>query len=356
MRMVLVRPTYGPRGGAEGYLWRLSQELARRGHQVEVICARAAAFPAGIKVHLVGWEGPMAHLRFALRAQRLIRSLAPDLVQALSPGMACEVYRVTDGLRQDLLEAKHPRTWPLLHPLPRYLVLQVLERRAVMGSHRVLAISAMEAKRLAQRYPQARPRIRVLYNAVDLQRFHPGLRIHREAIRRSLGLSPEDRVGLFVGREFRRKGLRTVLEAMVRAPEVKLLVAGGGDVRPYRRLLGRLEGRVRLLGEVSEVERLYGAADFLVLPSRYDPFGNAHLEAMASGLPVIASCRAGGSELVVEGESGFILRDPQNPGELARRMQEVCPEMGARSWEIAQTFTWEHHLEELLRLYQEVRG
>lgn len=355
MRVALVRPVYAPRGGAEGYLWRLSQELARRGHRVEVVCARAAAFPPGVRVHLVeGAGGPLAHLRFALRAGRLLRSLAPDVAQSLSAGLCVQVYRVTDGLRQHLLRAAHPRMAPLLRPLPRYLLLQLLERRAVMGSRRVVAISALEARRLARAYPRAAPRLRVLYNAVDLERFHPRGRAHREEVRRALGLSPRERVGLFVGQEFRRKGLRTALEALFLARDVRLLVAGSGDPRPLRGLLERLGDRVRLLGEVARMDRLYGAVDFVVLPSRYDPFGNAHLEAMAAGLPVIASCRAGGSELVADGESGFVLRDPGDPVELARRMREVRPEMGSRSREIASAFSWERHLEQLLRLYEEV--
>src|SRR5207249_7854955 len=82
----------------------------------------------------------------------------------------------------------------------------------------------------------------------------------------------------------------------------RLLVVGRDDTAPYRRLAGELgvAGRVAWLGARPDIERWYAAADALALPTRYEPFGNVHLEALASGLPAVTSLVAGGAEIVDE--------------------------------------------------------
>src|SRR5439155_24607267 len=75
-------------------------------------------------------------------------------------------------------------------------------------------------------------------------------------------------------------------------------------------------GRIAWLGPRPDIERWYAAADVVVLPSRYEPFGNVHLEALASGVPVVASAAAGGAEAIVDGGGGAVV-DPRDAGAVA---------------------------------------
>jgi UDP-glucose:(heptosyl)LPS alpha-1,3-glucosyltransferase len=161
---------------------------------------------------------------------------------------------------------------------------------------------------------------------VDLERFHPRNRAaHRTRALGEVGLSPDGFVLLFVGSGFERKGLATAIAALAALgdPSSHLLVVGKGATAPYRDQALRLgvERQVRWLGVRTDPERWYASADALVLPTRYEPFGNAHLEALASGVPVIASNRAGGAEVVDE-ESGAVV-DPTDPAAIAAALRAL---------------------------------
>src|SRR5436305_14910703 len=97
--------------------------------------------------------------------------------------------------------------------------------------------------------------------------------------------------------------------ALCKNPEMRLLVAGRGDARPYKttRLRFWREDPVQFLGEVADLAPLYAAADIFILPTIYDPFSNACLEALASGLPVITTSENGFSEMIENGVNGSIV-------------------------------------------------
>jgi UDP-glucose:(heptosyl)LPS alpha-1,3-glucosyltransferase len=114
---------------------------------------------------------------------------------------------------------------------------------------------------------------------------------------------------LFVGSGFERKGLPQLLAAMANVAQAHLIVVGEDKRRAAMQVLcGRLgiSERVHFVGGTSDVRPWYGAADCFVLPTLYDPFPNAVLEAMASGLPVITTNQCGAAEFVVPGVSGAV--------------------------------------------------
>jgi UDP-glucose:(heptosyl)LPS alpha-1,3-glucosyltransferase len=167
--------------------------------------------------------------------------------------------------------------------------------------------------------------VSVVYNGVDLERFHPCRRAGEGAeLRRSCGWAAEDLVLLFLGTGYGRKGLDVLLDALARldVPRSHLLVVGydSASGRFERRAaelgLGR---RVRFLGGRRDVETCFAAADLYVLPTRYDPFANTTLEALASGLPVITTAANGAGELVTEGVEGSIVA-AEDGGALLERL------------------------------------
>src|SRR5262249_47736857 len=159
--------------------------------------------------------------------------------------------------------------------------------------------------------------VRLVYNGVDLDRFHPGNRERLGAVTRAaLGLGRESWVVLFVGSGFERKGLGPLLRAVSGLSDRywQLGVAGKGDARRYQEQAPRLNvaERIRWIGLRADIESLYAAADVVALPALYEPFGNVHLEGLASGVPVLTSAQAGGAEVVANGQTGWVVSEPSS--------------------------------------------
>ncbi|MBX3465820.1 MAG: glycosyltransferase family 4 protein [Planctomycetes bacterium] len=167
----------------------------------------------------------------------------------------------------------------------------------------------------------------VVGNGVDPARFGPPTReARREAARalaRRAGAPEGAPVALFVAHAFRLKGLDLLLRAAAAIPELFVVVAGGDDPRGARALARRLGlgARLTLLGPVDDVVALYHGATALVHPSRYDPCSLVVLEALACGLPVLASPEDGASERV--GAGGRVVAALEDPAAWAAALRDV---------------------------------
>src|SRR5438105_150023 len=128
-------------------------------------------------------------------------------------------------------------------------------------------------------------------------RFDPKL---REKSRDELKVKPGEIALFFAGSGWERKGLRFAIAAaaLCHNRQIRLLVAGRGNQRSYK------SKRVQFLGELADLVRIYSAADIFILPTIYDPFSNACLEALACGLPVIPTCYKGFREIIEDGGQG----------------------------------------------------
>jgi UDP-glucose:(heptosyl)LPS alpha-1,3-glucosyltransferase len=153
-------------------------------------------------------------------------------------------------------------------------------------------------------------KIDIVRNGVPLKKFRFGPEL-REKSRAELNLKPDQIALLFAGSGWERKGLLFAIEAaaLCNDRKMRLLVAGRGNARLYktRRLRFWREEPVQFLGEVADMLRVYAAADIFILPTIYDPFSNACLEALACGLPVITTRSNGFSEIIEDGVHGSIV-------------------------------------------------
>jgi glycosyltransferase involved in cell wall biosynthesis len=189
--------------------------------------------------------------------------------------------------------------------------------------------SAAEAEMLATRYGVSPSRLEVVLTPIDTVVYRPADRVESC---RGAGLDPAHRYVLFVGRlENHQKRVDALLGAFEhvapRYPDVDMVVVGDGPAASALRKLGdeRSPGRVRFMGLVTEPRlkaHLFNAAEYLVVPSRYEGFPAVVGEAMACGTPVLASRVGGIPELVVEGETGWLI-EPCDDEALARRLAEV---------------------------------
>jgi UDP-glucose:(heptosyl)LPS alpha-1,3-glucosyltransferase len=208
-----------------------------------------------------------------------------------------------------------------------------LERRIYTDPRvRLAAVSKLVATQLEKHF--GRTDSVVISNAVDTARFSPEARLARRSVsRQNLKLEDSDFVVLLIGNDWKKKGLDQLLRALAAINEIpiQLLVIGKDDPGLYRSSLRqlRLENRVRLLVPSADVILFYAAADAYVAPSLEDAFGLPIVEAMACGLPVIASVQAGASENILDGTTGYLLRDPMNYTELAGLIRRLVDDRSA---------------------------
>ncbi|QJA06285.1 glycosyltransferase family 4 protein [Thermosulfurimonas marina] len=341
MKIALVRPRVGfGLGGAENYTAYVARELSRLGHEVTVVADRCEVPGVRLLRAPVVGRGSLAKtLSFFFNARRVLRQESFDLVYATGRFFPADWLRISDPLHLVWLRrgyARPPFLWPLR---PRHRLLLWLEVQSLRAARRVIVNSRLVAREIAEFYPFASPKTEVIYNGVDLARFNPSVQRFRAEVRGELSLSEKDRALLFVGSDWRRKGLPFLLEVLEELPpEFKLLVAGG---KP----LGQ-KGRVYYLGPVREMERLYGAADLLTLPTRYDPFANVVLEALACGLPVITTPENGAAEVIPEGWGRVLPREAGKwKTELERVLEEKGGTISSQDWA---SWSWENHLRRLL--------
>ena len=334
MKLALVHLRHAGTGGTERYLNQLASHLAQAGHDVTIVCRRheAAPHPAVRFAVLHGFAvgGAWRVWRFAREAERHVRGAGYDVVMGLGRGVGHDVVRLGGGCHASYLALAHAAAgsaWERwLGPAPKHRLALALERRALApGAYRRVVVNSEMVKRdVMTRYGVPERALRVIYNGVDLERFHPRRRAAEgRRLRAEVGLEESHLVALFLGTGYARKGLDRALRGLAAAagarPELRLLVVGYDSARAaFERQATRLGvgPRVRFLGGRRDAEACYAAADLYLLPTRYDPFASSTLEALASGLPVLTSAANGASELLSLAE-GSVLAEADDPGELA---------------------------------------
>ena len=205
-------------------------------------------------------------------------------------------------------------------------------------------------------------KIIVIYNGIDLARFSLGVDLRKK--RRELGIPEGVRIVGSVGRLHPQKDFFTFLKAArivsERVPRVHFLIIGGGPLRreleDFARMMG-LEERVSFLGERKDVEKIYPLMDVFVLSSIREGFPISVLEAMACGIPVVATSVGGTPELIQEGETGFLV-SPGDPQNLAKRIEILIRDkvlrgrMGRKGKERVREFSIEKMADRTLQLYR----
>jgi UDP-glucose:(heptosyl)LPS alpha-1,3-glucosyltransferase len=371
MKIAFIIWDYSPsRGGQERYLSRLAGALRAGGREVHVIAARFGGGESGglvfHRVPLPRLGRTLGTLFFARRARGLVAREGFDITSGMARCYPLDVYRMGSGLHRVWLRRRGgaARLFSYLRPYT-WLVLY-LEKRIFdpANCRRIIANSRLCREQLISLYDYPAGKVEVVYNGVDHDFFHPRVRdLHRGEVLKRMGLPEERPAGLFVSNNLGRKGLDLVLRALA-LPEAgghSLLVAGRGNASKFEKLARRLgvRERVRFAGAVADVRPLYGAADYLVLPTRYDPFANVCLEAMACGLPVVTTRWNGASEVIEEGASGFILPDPPDASSCAAAMgragsADSRARLSGAARAASLAFTVRRNAEETLAVYEKV--
>lgn len=305
-----ARRGFSPSGGAESYLKRLADGLVERGHAVRLFTN--ATWPNS------DWPGEIirvqadAPLRFAAELERTTNSTC-DLLMSLERVWQCDLYRAGDGVHRAWLERRAPFERPLRRfgqaINPKHLAVLRLEQSLFgrRAARRVIANSQLVKSEITRVYDYPESQIDLIPNGVPMELFADA-EARRDEARRELRLAENTLAILFVGTGWERKGLRFAIAAVERSglSNTRLGVAGGGDQRAFASPIAHF------LGETRDIANLYAAADIFLLPTIYDPFSNACLEALASGLPVITTRANGFSEIMRDGIDGTVIEQPDD--------------------------------------------
>jgi type III pantothenate kinase len=339
-------------GGQNVHVAALAQGLARRGARVVVHTRRDDPAPPrrvalcpGVEVDHVD-AGPAAPVSkdellpymdaFAAELERAWRRERPDVVHS---------HFWMSGLAA--LQAARALDIPVVHTFHALGVVKRryqgdadtspaerldVERRIVRDADRIVATCTDEAFEL-MRLGAERGKVHVVPCGVDLERFRPDGPTEPRGQRHRI---------LYTGRLVERKGIGNIISALESVPDCELVVAGGPprealatdpEARRLRALAERhgIGDRVQLRGRVGrdDLPALLRSADALVTVPWYEPFGITPLEAMACGVPVVASAVGGLIDTVVDGVTGWHV-PPRDPVRLASVLRDVLADGAAR--------------------------
>ena len=243
------------------------------------------------------------------------------------------------------------------------LKLRLFDRFVSQFAHCAIACSRAVADFFCQNVWYPKRKVKVVYNGADPVRFQ-GLPTKLE-VRRALGIPSDEIVLTTVASLTPQKGHETLLQALkyvvAEHPDVLSVLVGDGGLREELQTLCaklRLSDHVLFMGKRDDVPNILAASDIFVLPSLWEGLGLAVIEAWMVGLPVVVSQVDGLTEIVHEGENGFLV-PPNSPKELAERLlrlvedRQLAIHIGRRGQEIAlQRFTIQESTHQIMNIYE----
>jgi UDP-glucose:(heptosyl)LPS alpha-1,3-glucosyltransferase len=372
MRLALIRQRYTPYGGAERFIEGALEALLER----------------NVAITLYTREWPQTNLQliephicdpfylgnlwrdwgFARAVSRAVGTTKANLVQSHERLLCCDIYRAGDGVHAVWLEERLRGASALgrlrvnLNPWHHYTLAMEKKLFASPWLRAVICNSKMVRDEIKARFDLPDERLPVIYNAVDSTAFSPALREHRERLRARYKIPEDATLFLLVGSGYERKGVATAIEALAELPETAHLMVVGREknLNRYKRLARSLNIRERIafIGPQVDVKPYFGSADVFVLPTVYDPFPNAALEAMACALPVITSTKSGAAELVDEYDAGLVC-ESRNATALAAHMRTLLDaeprnRMGANARRAVEPLTPSAMTLKLVLLYKQL--
>ncbi|MDL9978282.1 glycosyltransferase [Microbacterium sp. ASV49] len=368
-RIVQVVPFMSAGSGVAGVAWNLDRELRRLGADVEaytfpdmrrgkgdVIRMRGRKTARIVTSWRVVWMSTVG-----TRRTRAYLAAQPDAVSIVHSNVTIGDVYVNHGVLFAAMRARGRAGLRLLiDPARVYVHFRDRARYRGHAHRRIVALTKAEVQTLRNSYGRIGMPVAVISNGVDLDAYRPPSPAERAEARELFRLDDEDRVALFIGHEFDRKGLPTAIEALAHAPTVLLLVIGGNakmvaDAQQLAEKHG-VADRVMLLGQQTGVQKYLAAADMFVLPSVYESSGLVFLEALASGLPVVATRVGVAPEVVVDGVNGYLV--DREPVEIADRLERIAAQLpgtyAVAARESVEGYSWAAIAQQYLDLANEI--
>lgn len=370
-----LRRGYSASGGVEVYLKGLAEGLRGEGHRVVLLGTHqwpCEAWPGGEVLPCSG-KNLATYIREVARHKRE-SGIDFDLLLSVEKVPGCDLYRTDEGVHAAWLTQRSKYLSPLarwfqwLRPAHREKLALEKELFQARATRRVISISEKISREIVEFYGYPAGQITLIHNGVRCLGIPSPM--EREAARRSLGITPREKCILFVGTGWERKGLRFAIRAVEKlalemsggtfrstSESISLLVAGKGAAKRHASPI------VRFLGPRSQMAEVYAAADIFLLPSIFDPFSLAAIEALGAGLPVITTAATGISEVMTPGVHGEVIAEPSDVESITEALRrwvgvtdrpEEAREAAVNCLSLAGGFTLERNLRETLAVIHEV--
>ncbi len=394
-------------GGMNVYVLELSKELARRGLHVDIFTRCQESCYAHLEQPFDPSD-PTLPVRLIHLTAGPERSLEPDAIYPYLPGFVAGIrnFVAREHIRYDVIYSHYWLSGAAAYPLQiewdvpviqMFHTLGLMKDRVagtgksgtradsslrdeteveIMGwADRLIAATPAECAQMLWLYRAPRAAIDVVPPGVDTSRFFPGDPVEA---RTKIGLRPDQRLLLFVGRIEPLKAIDSILEALALVlqdtPELRdvaQLFVIGGDANGTDLEVKRLKAQCAALGLGDTVAFLgakaqdvlpdyYRAAEALLMPSDYESFGMAALEAMASGVPVIAAQVGGLAFLIRDGENGYHV-PTRDSAALAGAMRRALTDraerdrLAANAADTARKYAWPRIADQLLTIFESAR-
>jgi len=357
MKIAILVGAFPPKwlSGVEIVTYNLADQLTQRGNEVHVITSQDDNLPdlskeCGFYVHRV------ARLRiriigmipFWVRMYLQLRKIKPDVVHSQTTPYGVPAWVAKKTLKTPYIVWGHGSDIYFAGTL-----LSMISKPILQNADAVLALTEDMKKEMQRVCPRE---ISVIPNGISLERFRVSSGCREEKSTRTV---------IFVGRLHPVKGVQYLIEAMAivhqKIPDIKLVIVGDGTERPI------LEKRVReldlneciqFLGQVSQEKMpdIMHQADILVLPSLSEGFPTVILEAMAGGLPIIATSVRGIPDIIDEGINGYLV-NTKRPDEIADKIltlmlnDDMRKKISINNREKAEMFTWDKVADKVEEIY-----
>ncbi|MFZ4507244.1 MAG: glycosyltransferase family 4 protein [Fimbriimonas sp.] len=345
MRVIMLSWEYPPRivGGISPHVYDLSQKLAERGIEVHVVtkatpqAPNEEVEPSGVHLHRVDLGGTPKDFLHEIQLLNEATDLrVRKLLEDWRPGGQPTIFHAHDWLSLDSArELKYEYKLPMVatvhatesgrhggihNETSRYIHEQ--EYWLTYEAWRVIVCSEFMKAETHRLFNCPTDKIDVIFNGVNAKKFEFDWTEKERLTHRAKLALPEEKIVMYVGRFVREKGIQVLLNAattvLAKEPNTKFLIVGGGNREHFEKFVhwAGLEDKVLFTGFMANrsLHMLYRCADVAVFPSLYEPFGIVALEAMAAGVPVVASDAGGLREVVLHDETGTLTyaADPQS--------------------------------------------
>nr|WP_319491300.1 glycosyltransferase family 4 protein [uncultured Desulfobacter sp.] len=352
--VAVVVPKYGLIGGAENFVFQLTERVASLGGDIiiHVFANKWIEGDAPIQFHKI-WTIPFPRflepLSFAIGAY--FQTMKFDLIHSHDRIFAMDIFTFHGIPHKIWINDVQQRRVPRLVDF----MIAWIERKGIVRNRlkKILPVSTIAAQALKRYYPNSETKIDIMPPGIARDYFQAYARQkERQNIRQQYDLLPTETVAIFVGMNFEIKNLDLVFESLAvysnrGGRNLKLLVVGKGNEKKYLGIAKGLgiENLVRFCGPAEIVQPFYLASDFFIMPSFYDTFGMVVLEAMLAGLPPVISSTVGAKDLVDE-TCGFVLPDtscPELVADIFDQLQriDIRSELGQNAVKKASDYFWD---------------
>jgi len=363
MKIAILVSMFPPKhlGGTEIATLNIAKNLAQKGHNVEVITSLDEGLPKKSRednflIHRIYYPKIKLFgvIYFWIKCLFLIRKINSEIthVQNIQMAAPCFLAKIIFG-RSYIVYCRGSDVY-----LP-WRFKNIFSKIILNNASAVVVLSEDMKKKIQIFYPK---NIFVISNGIDLVRFN-GLR--KEIIRRKLNIASDEKIILFVGTLKFIKGISYLIEAMGAIKEkeekVKLILVGEGPERKRLENLTKelnLEKEINFIGGVenNKIPEYMSVSDIFILSSLSESFGIVNLEAMASGLPIVATKVGGIPEIVKDGENGFLV-EPGDSKQIAEKIlyllsnDDIRKSISIANREKAKNYSWDSVVDKLIAVY-----